>query len=123
MFDVLGQTPLWTGLTTAASWGFIGAGALLCVIGGIGMLRLPDLYTRVHAASVADTGGMLLIFIGLMIQAGLGLVTLKLALIALLRWRRTRASAATSCSALPVPVLFESALALLLCWKPRSLYW
>ena len=81
MFDALGQTTLWAGLATAASWGFIGAGALLCVIGGIGMLRLPDLYTRVHAASVADTGGMLLIFIGLMIQAGLGLVTLKLALI------------------------------------------
>ena len=81
MFDALGDVSLWHVVASVASWAFIVAGALLCVIGGIGMLRLPDLYTRVHAASVADTGGMLLIFIGLMIQAGIGLVTLKLVLI------------------------------------------
>ena len=59
----------------------VGAGALLCIVGGIGMLRLPDLYTRVHAASVADTGGMLLILLGLLIQASIGLVAIKLVLI------------------------------------------
>lgn len=64
-----------------ASWSLIVAGAVLSIIGGIGMLRLPDLYTRVHAASVGDTGGMLLILLGLMIQAGLSGVTLKLVLI------------------------------------------
>lgn len=64
-----------------ASWVLIVAGALACVISGYGMLRMPDLFTRIHAASVADTGGMLLILIGLMIQAGLGLTTAKLVLI------------------------------------------
>lgn len=66
-----------------ASWVFLIAGALLAVVGGIGMLRLPDFFTRMHAASVTDTGGMLLILLGLALQAGWSLVTAKLALIAL----------------------------------------
>ncbi|RJS93121.1 monovalent cation/H(+) antiporter subunit G [Salinisphaera sp. Q1T1-3] len=71
----------WHELGHLASWFLIAAGAVLSVVSGIGMLRLPDLYTRIHAASVADTGGMILILAGLMIQAGLGLVTAKLVLI------------------------------------------
>ena len=66
-----------------ASWIFLVTGALLAVIGGIGMLRLPDFFTRMHAAAVTDTGGMLLILLGLALQAGWSLVTAKLALIAL----------------------------------------
>ena len=31
------------------------AGSLFCVIGGIGLVRMPDFYTRIHAASVTDT--------------------------------------------------------------------
>lgn len=68
-------------LADIASWLLIVGGALACVISGYGMLRMPDLYTRIHAASVADTGGMLLILVGLMIQAGIGLTTAKLVLI------------------------------------------
>ncbi|HET7313743.1 monovalent cation/H(+) antiporter subunit G [Salinisphaera sp.] len=64
-----------------ASWALIVAGALACVISGFGMLRMPDLFARIHAASVADTGGMLLILTGLMIQAGFGLTTARLVLI------------------------------------------
>jgi multicomponent Na+:H+ antiporter subunit G len=67
----------------AASWFFLVAGAFLAVAGGIGMLRLPDFYTRMHAASVTDTGGMLLILLGLALQAGWSLVAAKLALIAI----------------------------------------
>ena len=63
------------------SWALIVAGAAACVISGYGMLRMPDLFTRIHAASVADTGGMLLILVGLMVQAGIGLTTAKLVLI------------------------------------------
>ena len=81
MFDALGQASLWAAIAHGASWVCIVAGALLCIVGGIGMLRLPDLYTRVHAASVADTGGMLLILLGLLLQAGIGLVAIKLVLI------------------------------------------
>jgi multicomponent Na+:H+ antiporter subunit G len=60
------------------------AGALFCVISAVGMLRLPDALTRLHAASVADTLGVGFIIVGLMLQAGLTLITLKLALLALM---------------------------------------
>ena len=48
------------------------------VIGGIGMLRLPDFYTRIHAAGITDTMGAWLMLVGLMFQAGWTLVTVKL---------------------------------------------
>ena len=63
------------------SWIFLGLGAAFLVIGGIGILRLPDLYARMHAAGVIDTLGCALLLIGLTFQAGLTLVTLKLLLI------------------------------------------
>lgn len=66
-----------------ASWILLVTGAILAVAGGIGMLRLPDFYTRMHAGAVIDSGGMLLILIGLALQSGLSLVTAKLVLIAL----------------------------------------
>jgi multicomponent Na+:H+ antiporter subunit G len=65
-------------LIDGLSWAFILAGSAFIVIGAIGLVRMPDLYTRMHAASVKDTLGAGLLFIGLMLQAGLGLVMLKL---------------------------------------------
>ncbi|MDX2316129.1 MAG: monovalent cation/H(+) antiporter subunit G [Gammaproteobacteria bacterium] len=63
------------------SWVSLLVGGLLVITGGIGVLRFPDLYTRMHAASVTDTGGAGLVLFGLMLQAGLTLVTVKLVLI------------------------------------------
>ena len=63
------------------SWMSLLVGGLLVITGGIGVLRFPDLYTRMHAASVTDTGGAGLVLFGLMLQAGLTLVTVKLVLI------------------------------------------
>jgi multicomponent Na+:H+ antiporter subunit G len=60
------------------------AGAFFCVAGGVGLLRMPDFYTRAHAASVMETLGAGLILTGLALQAGLSLVTAKLAIIGLL---------------------------------------
>ena len=51
------------------SWIMLVSGALLAIIGGIGMLRLPEFYTRMHAASITDTGGTILILGGLLLQA------------------------------------------------------
>lgn len=48
------------------------------------MLRMPDFYTRMHAASVIETLGAGLILAGLCLQAGLTLVTVKLLMIGLL---------------------------------------
>ena len=50
-------------------------------VGGVGAIRMPDLFTRMHATSVTDTLGRMLIIGGLMLQAGFELVTLKLAAI------------------------------------------
>ncbi len=60
------------------SWGFILSGSFFVLVGAIGLLRMPDVYTRMHAASVTETLGAGLLFIGLMIQAGPTLVALKL---------------------------------------------
>lgn len=58
-------------------------GGLFVLIGGIGALRMPDLYTRMHASSLTDTLGSLLILLALMLQFGLTLATLKLAAVAI----------------------------------------
>lgn len=60
------------------SWIFILAGSAFIIIGAIGLVRMPDLYTRMHAASVSDTLGAGLLITGLILQAGFTLVTLKL---------------------------------------------
>ena len=71
-----------TGLLVDLASGFaILAGALFMVTGGIGMLRLPDLFARLHAAGVADTGGAALMLLGMALQAGFTLVTVKLIMI------------------------------------------
>ena len=51
------------------SWLLILCGSVLMLAGGLGMLRMPDLYTRLHAASVTDTGATMLLTAGLFIQA------------------------------------------------------
>jgi multicomponent Na+:H+ antiporter subunit G len=63
------------------SWILITAGALLGIVGGIGIHRFPDFYTRMHAASTTDTLCAALFLLGLALQAGLSLVTFKLFLI------------------------------------------
>ena len=67
-----------------ASWALIAAGSAFAVIGALGLLRMPDFYTRVHAASVTDTLGAALLLAGMMLQAGFSLVAVKLAIIGML---------------------------------------
>ena len=60
------------------SWVLLCLGGAFVLIGGIGALRLPNFYTRLHAASLTETMATILIFAGMMLQAGLSLATLKL---------------------------------------------
>ena len=60
------------------SWVLLAAGGACVFIGGLGALRLPNFYTRIHAASLTDTMATLLIFSGMMLQAGLTLASVKL---------------------------------------------
>ncbi len=68
----------------ALSWLCLLGGSFFCVTGAIGLLRMPDFYTRVHAASLVDTLGAALILLGLLLQAGFTLVAVKLVMIMLL---------------------------------------
>lgn len=65
------------------SWLLLTSGGLFVLVGGIGALRLPDLYTRMHAASITDSIGPMLVIAGLILQAGMTLASIKLAAILL----------------------------------------
>lgn len=64
-----------------AVWILLGAGSFFYLVGGIGLVRMPDLFTRMHAASVSDTLGAGLLLVGMMLAAGWSLVTVKLVVI------------------------------------------
>ena len=68
-------------LLNMASWAFIITGSAFVLIGSVGFFRFPDFWSRLHAASVIDSGGMMLIVVGMCLQAGLTLITVKLLLI------------------------------------------
>jgi multicomponent Na+:H+ antiporter subunit G len=68
-------------LIDVASAVLILLGSFFIVVGAVGLLRLPDLFSRVHGASVIDTAGAGFLIAGLMLQAGASLVTLKLVFI------------------------------------------
>ncbi len=71
-------------LVDIASWALIAAGAFFILVGALGLWRMPELFTRMHAASVIDTLGAGLLIAGLILQAGFDLVALKLLFIFLL---------------------------------------
>ena len=60
---------------------FLIAGSFFAVVGGIGIVRLPEFYSRMHGAGITDTLGAGFILIGLILQAGLSLVAFKLLVI------------------------------------------
>jgi multicomponent Na+:H+ antiporter subunit G len=61
-----------------ASWVLLTLGGFFVLVGGIGALRMPDLYTRMHAASITDSLGAMLVLCGLVLQAGFTLDAVKL---------------------------------------------
>ncbi|MEE9589123.1 MAG: monovalent cation/H(+) antiporter subunit G [Hyphomicrobiaceae bacterium] len=65
-------------LVDGLSWLALVAGSFVVVVGALGLVRMPDVFTRMHAGGMIDTLGAALIFLGLILQAGLSLVALKL---------------------------------------------
>ena len=59
----------------------IAVGAFFYVVGAIGIYRMPDVFTRMHAAGISDTVGAGLLLTGMMFLAGFSLVAVKLAII------------------------------------------
>jgi len=66
------------GVIDVLSWVLLAAGSAFVFIGGLGALRLPNFYTRMHAASLTDGMGTILILVGIMLQAGWSLAAFKL---------------------------------------------
>jgi multicomponent Na+:H+ antiporter subunit G len=68
-------------LVDSLSWVLILAGSFFIGVGMFGLVRMPDLFTRMHAASVTDMLGAGLLFAGFILQAGLTLIAAKLVII------------------------------------------
>lgn len=68
------------------------SGLFFYLAGSIGLLRLPDLYTRLHALTKADNLGLGLLVAGLALHTQDPLVMLKLLLV----WLAVLAASATS---------------------------
>ena len=57
-------------------------GTLALVVGSLGLIRLPDVFSRIHAVGMMDTAGVGFIVLGMMIHEGFSLISVKLAAVA-----------------------------------------
>ena len=76
---------------TALTWALLLAGAFFLLTGALGMVRLPDVFTRMHGAGMTDTMGAGLILVGLLVHTlatgtQLGAVPVRLLLILGFLW-------------------------------------
>jgi multicomponent Na+:H+ antiporter subunit G len=67
-----------------ASWVCILLGCFFTLVGAFGLVRMPEVFTRMHAASVVETLGVGFLILGMCVQAGFTLVTAKLIFLMLL---------------------------------------
>lgn len=63
------------------SWAFLISGAFFSVVGGIGIVRMPEFFSRLHGGGVTDTLGAGLIIIGLCFQITSAFILAKLLMI------------------------------------------
>ncbi len=68
-------------ISQIAGWVLLLLGSAFILIGAVGVIRLPDVFARMHGAGIIDTLGAGLILAGLMTQAGFTLIMVKLAFI------------------------------------------
>jgi len=65
-------------LVDLASTLLILTGSFFLLVGALGLVRMPEVFTRMHAASIIDSVGAGFLVLGLMLQAGFSLIALKL---------------------------------------------
>jgi multicomponent Na+:H+ antiporter subunit G len=63
------------------TWIFLLTGSFFALVGGVGIVRLPEFFSRLHGGGITDTLGAGLIVIGLLFQGGFTLTTVKLLMI------------------------------------------
>ena len=66
---------------TILGWILLLSGSMFCLVGAVGLIRLPEFFSRVHASSIVDSLGAILILLGLATQTQELSVALKLLLI------------------------------------------
>ena len=71
----------WSLIVDMLAWILVISGSAFVVIGAIGTLRFPDFWSRLHAASVSESAGMILLISGMCLHSGLTLITVKLLII------------------------------------------
>ena len=71
----------WTAFRPALGSALVLVGAVLAVIGTVGVLGFPDFYTRLHAASVTDTAAATLAIVGMALLAPSLAIVVKLAVV------------------------------------------
>ena len=64
-------------------WILIISGSFFVMVGAFGTYRFPDFWSRLHAASITDSAGVILLLIGMGVYSGLTLITFKLLVIGL----------------------------------------
>jgi multicomponent Na+:H+ antiporter subunit G len=87
---------LLTSIAFYAGWGFMLAGSVFFVTAALGLLRFPDLYSRLHAVTKTDTLGLGLLALGLALLDP----SWRTGLILLLIWLLVMASGAVNCQLL-----------------------
>jgi len=68
-------------LVDVLSWAAIVTGLFFMIVGTVGVLRMPDVFTRMHAAGMTDTMGAGFLLLGMCLQAGLTLLAARLILV------------------------------------------
>lgn len=63
------------------SWISIVLGLFFMLVGAVGILRMPGVFTRLHAAGMTDTMGAGFLILGMCFQAGFGLVLVRLIIV------------------------------------------
>jgi len=79
----MGDTGILASLADILSWVALSLGGFFYLVGAIGLNRMPDLFSRMHATSVSETLGAGLLILGMLLQAGFTLVAVKLIFILL----------------------------------------
>jgi multicomponent Na+:H+ antiporter subunit G len=65
---------------------FLVTGLFFYFVGVLGLLRMPDVFTRMHATTKCDTMGAGLVFTGLMIWQGMNFVSLNILVVLVFIW-------------------------------------
>jgi multicomponent Na+:H+ antiporter subunit G len=80
-------------MTDAVAWLALWAGGFFFLAGTVGLLRFPDVYSRLHALTKADNLGLGLVVLGLAVQAESWNASIKLVVI----WLLALTASTTAC--------------------------